>query len=83
VFAEGQGRMNAMKRENAAAAAGKLPGKKPEKRLRKKRIWKREKRERVFTAPFMWLSVGGVLAFYILPFLVVMPSLLRVSMMSL
>jgi len=59
--------MNTMKQKRTVQVPEGTTGKKPEK----KRIWKRQKRERIFTAPFMWLSVGGVLAFYILPFLVV------------
>ncbi len=38
---------------------------------KKKRYWNRQRQERVFTMPYMLLSIAGVLAFYILPFAVV------------
>ena len=38
---------------------------------KKKRYWTRGRRERVFTMPYMFLSIAGVLMFYILPFAVV------------
>ncbi len=47
---------------------------KTEKRRKKKIktvLTKRERRERLFTSPFMWLSIVGVMLFFILPFIVV------------
>ena len=36
-----------------------------------RRFWNRSRQERVFTMPYMLLSIIGVLTFYILPFAVV------------
>lgn len=41
------------------------------KRRKHKRFWNIERRERVFTMPYMLLSILGVLTFYIVPFGVV------------
>jgi len=38
---------------------------------KKRRFWNRQRQERVFTMPYMVLSIAGVLFFYILPFAVV------------
>ena len=38
---------------------------------KRKRFWNRSRQERVFTMPYMLLSILGVLTFYILPFAVV------------
>lgn len=36
-----------------------------------KRFWNIDRRERVFTVPYMFLSIAGVLTFYVVPFAVV------------
>lgn len=36
-----------------------------------KRFWNIDRRERVFTMPYMFLSIAGVLTFYVVPFAVV------------
>ncbi len=43
----------------------------PGKPTKKRRFWNRTRQERVFTMPYMALSIAGVLLFYILPFVVV------------
>jgi len=58
----------------ARKSVPKRTGKPSEKQTapqKKKRYWTRQRQERVFTMPYMLLSIVGVLTFYILPFAVV------------
>ncbi len=59
-----------MKKKLKAAAAGQTETAEKPKRIRF-RLSKRERRERFSTSFFMFPSIAGVLAFFILPFLVV------------
>ncbi|MBQ8642283.1 MAG: sugar ABC transporter permease [Clostridia bacterium] len=44
---------------------------KPKQPNRRRRFWTRQRQQRVFTMPYMFFSIAGVLLFYILPFAVV------------
>lgn len=59
-------------KKNMSSAEQDAPNTAPTSPKRKRRrFWNRERQERVFTMPFMLLSILGVLTFYILPFVVV------------
>ncbi len=60
--------------EGVPAVRGGKPKEKPPKppaAHKKRKFWTRTRQERVFTMPYMALSIAGVLLFYILPFIVV------------
>ncbi|MBR4959276.1 MAG: sugar ABC transporter permease, partial [Clostridia bacterium] len=58
-----------MKIENKVQASPTVP--KPGAARKRSRFWNRSRQERVFTMPYMLLSIAGVLTFYIIPFAVV------------
>ncbi|MBR5445590.1 MAG: sugar ABC transporter permease [Clostridia bacterium] len=58
-----------MKTENQVQTSSPAP--KPVRRRKRSRFWNRDRQEKVFTMPYMLLSIGGVLTFYIIPFAVV------------
>lgn len=61
-----------MKKTKTIASKETKPPTAVTKRKRKhKRFWNIDRRERVFTMPYMFLSIAGVLTFYVVPFAVV------------